>query len=456
MKFKRALVILFLSAILAGGLFSGCGGKKTAPPKPPVPVSVAPALQKDIPLILNAIGNVEPYASIAVKSQVEGELVAIHFQEGQMVKKGQSLFTIDPQPFDIGFKQAQAGLEKDQAQMKQAKANLARDLSQVNLAKANLEKDKAQEQYARSEAERYRSLQQQGFASQQEYEQYNTNAKSLQAQVKASQAALENAAASSQASRAAVENASAQVQVSAQALANARIKLGYCAISSPIDGRAGAFIVQAGNLIKANDSTPLTVINQVEPIFVSFALPEKYLSDIRRYSQAGSLQVRAEFEGENKAPEIGKLSFIDNAVDPNTGTIKLKAVFPNRGHRLWPGQFINVSLVLTVLRQALVVPSQAVQTGQKGTYVFTVNPDKTAKYREVKTGEIFGNYTVIESGLTAGDTVVTEGQLRLVTGSAVEMAQPASSASPGEASPQASGSQEASSSSAPSSSPRGK
>lgn len=354
----------FLILVLLGLLLWGCG--RQAPPSaaPPVPVVVAQAARQKLPVILAAIGNVEAYATVQVKSQVDGEIIKVHFREGEEVKRGQLLFTIDPRPYE--------------AQLQQALANLARD--QALLANA------------RKDAQRYAALIRQELVSAGEYEQYATKAASLEAVVKADQAAVESA----------------------------RLKLEYCSIRSPIDGKTGDLLLHQGNLVKANDDKSiLVVIKQIQPIYVSFALPEWHLPQIKKYQARKRLPVVAKLPPDNQPQVQGELDFIDNKVDEATGTIQLKAIFSNQERWLWPGQFVNVDLILTEQPDALAIPVQALQSGQEGTYVFVVTAESRAAVRPVVVDRTVGQLAVIKSGLEPGDLVVTEGQLRLYPGAAV-------------------------------------
>ena len=349
-------------------LFASCSENKTAG-RPSmnmadmvVPVVVAKATQRNMPVQVTAIGNVEAYSTVTVKSLVDGEIQKAYFTEGQDVKKGDMLFSIDPRPFQVALHQAEANLARDQAQA----------------------------QYAKAEAKRYTQLQKAGIVSQIQYEQFTSNAAALDAAVRADQAAVEHA----------------------------KIQLGYCSIYSPIDGRTGSLLVHPGNLVKNND-TSLVVINKVTPIYVDFSVPEQYLAQVKEHRARGRLGVLAYPSGNESNSSKGFLSFINNAVDSNTGTIELKGTFANSDRRLWPGQFVNVVLNLTVQRDATVVPSQAVQAGEKGQYVYVVKPDNTAALRPVTVGKTLQGFTIVDKGVSPGETVVTNGQLRLFPGAKV-------------------------------------
>jgi multidrug efflux system membrane fusion protein len=399
-----------------------CSGGNQIEPKPQmaVPVKVASVMRKNVPVQLRAIGTVEAYSVISAKSQVGGELIKVYFQEGQDVKKGDLLFTIDPRPFETALKQAEANLVRDRAQVRQAEASLAKDRAQVNQAQANLARDLAQARYAAEDAQRYSYLVEKEYVAREQYDQIRTNAEALEATVRADKAAVDTAQAAVQVSQAALENAQAVVQASEAAVENNKIQLAYSSIRSPMNGRTGAIYFQQGNIVKAND-LPLVVINQIVPIYVSFSVPEQNLADIKRYGGAAKLKVTVILPNEEKRPEEGILTFVDNTVDNTTGMIRLKATFANKDKRLWPGQFVNVLLTLTTQTDAVVVPSQAVQTGQDGLYAFVVKPDFTVEIRPLAAQRTTDGETVIVTGLTPGETVVTEGQLRLVAGAKVEV-----------------------------------
>ena len=351
------MMLIFLTA---------CSAKKEAPKsKPPVPVMAVTAREKSVPVQIRAIGNVEAYATVSVKSQVNGLLEKVHFREGDDVRKGQLLFAIDSRPYE--------------AALRQAKASVARD--------------SAQEKYARRQAKRYGELLGDGIVTQDQYDQLTANADALAESVRAGRAAVDNAT----------------------------VQLGYCSIRSPLDGRTGNLMVQQGNLVKANDTQVLVTLNQVTPIHVTFSVPEKELTEIRKYMTAGTVKMEAVLPDGSSSPEQGTLSFLDNAVDASTGTIKIKGTFANRERRLWPGQFVSVLLTLTTIPDAVVVPSQAVQTGQAGSYVFVVKTDRSVEMRPITAGGIHGGETIIEKGVRPGEMVVTDGHLQLVPGARVSL-----------------------------------
>ena len=374
-----------------GGGKGGRGGRKGNDGGGPVPVVVTTVGRRDVPVEVTVVGNVEAYSTINIVSQVGGQLTEVHFQEGDFVTKGQKLFQIDPRPL--------------QAQLQQAEANVARDEAQVAQAQANLARDVASQQNALQDADRYKQLFEQGIVSKQQGDQSKTTAETLSQSVAADKAAIQSSRAQMSADQANIENV--------------QIQFGFTTIYSPIDGRTGNLTVKQGNVISANSSA-LIAITQVEPIYVTFSVPEGHLADIKRYMALGKLQVTALTQDGNSEVERGELTFVDNNVDVTTGTIKLKGTFRNSDHKLWPGQFVNVVLRLTTRPNALVLPNQAVQSGQDGTFVYVVKDDQSVEARPVVTGQRVDQELVIEKGLSLGDTVVTEGQLRLAPGTRVQ------------------------------------
>ncbi len=359
---------------------------------PPVPVTTGIVARENIPVMLQAIGNVNPISIVSIKAQVNGQLQKVHFRDGQDVHKGDLLFSIDPRPFEASLRQAESQLGRDQALLKQYQANLERDLVQAKLAN--------------TQSKRYTELKVQGVVAAETAEQYQMSSEALAASVSADQAAI--------------ENAQAQIRADQAAVDSARLQLDYCTIYSPINGRTGTVDVREGNLVKANDIPILVVIHQLEPIYVSFAVPEKYLAEIKQQMSRGKLPVRAVIPGMESSPAEGSLSFVDNKVDETTGTVQLKATFDNSQRALWPGQFVNVNLQLSTLDKATVVDSQVVQTGQSGAYVYVVKPDHTVEIRPITVQSTAGSKSVISRGLNPGEQVVVDGQLRLVSGSRIE------------------------------------
>lgn len=353
-------------------------------------MTVAFAETRDVPQLIRVIGNVEAYSTVSVTAQIGGELTKVYFKEGGFVKQNALLFTIDPRPYEAALRETLANLARDQGALAQAQATLARD-------EANLK-------YQRAESSRYIGLLQGGVISEDQSEQ-------LAAAADASSQAV-------RADAAAIRGAQAQIQGDQAAVDKARVQLSYTTVRSPLDGQTGSLSVDPGNLLAANGPALMT-INQVSPIYVTFALPEASLNEIRRYMETRRLQVAARTQGDPGVEESGVLTFVDNAVDTTTGTIKVKATFANPSHRLWPGQFVSVTLQLAIRPRAVVVPNQAVQTGQAGTFVYVVRPNRTVEVRPVMTSLRLDQDTVVDRGLSAGEMVVTEGQLRLAPGSRV-------------------------------------
>jgi multidrug efflux system membrane fusion protein len=357
----------FAAMGIAGTAFfvlAGCSETKEKTREERVPVTTAIAEQKDVPLQVRAIGTVQPIASVAIRALAGGQLDRVWFHEGDDVHKGQLLFTIDQRPF--------------QAMLAQAEANLARDEAQLRNAE--------------SEAKRYAELVKKDYVTREEYEKFASGA--------------EAAGAVAAADRAAVQTA--------------RLQLSYCEIRSPMEGRTGSLQVQAGNLVKANDTTPLVTINQITPVYVTFSVPESQLGDVRARG-LGNVPVSAAPQQGAAAPQSGKLTFVDNFVDAQTGTITLKATFANEGRVLWPGEFVNVAVTLSNRANATVVPLQAVQNGQKGQYVYVVTGGDGVQMRPVTVVQQLETQAVIGSGVNPGDTVVTDGQIRLTPKSKVDV-----------------------------------
>ena len=351
------------------------GGRGGGQAAPAVPVTTAPVIQKSVPLTVQGIGTVIAASTVTVRAQVTGELTSVHFIEGDEVQQGQVLVTIDKRPLEAALQQAQAALDRDIAQAANAKAQAAR----------------------------YQDLLQRGITTHEQVDQIVANAAALDATVGADRAAVENA----------------------------KVQLQYATITAPLTGKTGLLQVHPGNLVRATDTTPIVTINKITPVYVSFAVPEALLPDLKRYMAKGKLAVTALPPSDTGAPSVGLLTFIDNAVDPTTGQIKIKGTFPNTDRKLWPGQYVNVDVTLSAEPNAIVVPSLAVQTGQQGTYVFVVKPDQTVDLRAVTVERTNGDQSVIKSGLKPGETVVTDGQLRLNAGSRVSVknADPAKPAS---------------------------
>lgn len=359
------IVLVAVAAALGLYLTGNSGAREKPAGRAPaaIPVAVSAAVQQSTPVKLQAIGNVEAFSTVALKARVDGQIVAVNFTEGRAVKKGEVLFRIDPRPFQAALRQAEANALRDSA---------ARD-------------------QARSQAKRYQELMDKNFVSKEAYAQIATNAQVAEANAKASQAALENA----------------------------QINLAYCTIVSPIDGYPGKVLLQVGNLVKANDVNSLVVINQVQPVYVSFAVPEQQLAIVRKHMTKEPLAVDAT-AGSDAAIGEGRLAFVDNAVDPSTGTIRMRAQFENRDSALWPGQFVTVSVRLFDQADAILIPLRALQTGPEGTFVYVVKADMTAELRKIVVERNEGERAVVK-GLKVGERVVTRGALRLAPGARVEI-----------------------------------
>ena len=353
------LGIATLPACSASDAQSSSGGS----PQPAVPVTVDKVVEKEMPLDVNVVGTVEAFSTVAVRAQVTGELKDVNFEQGEDVQAGQVLFTLDHRPLE--------------AALHQAEANLARDTAQAENAKVV--------------AQRMDDLVERGVGTREQRDTARTTAAALEAVVGANKAAVENA----------------------------RVQLQYATIRAPIAGRTGVLMVNAGNLVRANDQTPLVVINQVSPTYVSFGVPEALLPDLRRYMAQRELDVEAVPPNEEIVPAHGRISFVDNQVDQTTGTIRIKATFPNTNRRLWPGQFVNVRVKLSTDLRAIVVPSVAVQAGPEGHYVYVVKGDQTVEMRPVDVARTAGRETVLRQGVKPGEAVVIDGQLRLVPGSRI-------------------------------------
>jgi multidrug efflux system membrane fusion protein len=415
--------------LLAGALLGGCSDKgsgqaqaRASAGRDAVPVTVERAVSKSVPIQVRAVGTVQAYASVTLKSQLDGEVARIHIVEGQEVKKGDLLFTLDRRPWEAAVNQIEANQGRDTAQLAQTEASVAQAMAAEKQAEANLARDSAQLENAMTQVRRYKGLIDDGAISKELYDQVRTSAAALEATVQADQAAINNARASIRAAQATVENIKAVLKADQAALENARVQLGYTTIRAPMDARAGNLLVRVGSAVKArDDSAQMIVLNQIHPIYVSFAVPEQYLRDIKKYLTAGSIRVQATPRDQDGPPDTGQLTFINNTVDATTGTIQLKATFPNREGTLWPGQFVSVVMTLTTRTDAVVIPSQAVQTGQEGQYVYVVRPDSTVESRPVTVGQRVGGETVVEKGISSGDQVVTDGHLRLVPGARVQV-----------------------------------
>lgn len=361
MKQWCAIALVPTLALIA---IAGCshGPADTFGERDAVPILAAKVVQKTVSDTIRAIGRVEAFSTVDVKAQINGQVMQVHFLQGQDVKQGDLLFTIDPRPFEAALQQAQANLAKDRAQYREAAAD----------------------------EHRYSVLLKENVGSRQQYDQVEATAAALSASMQADEAAVQTA----------------------------RLNLEYCEIRAPIDGRTGDLLVHAGNLVKPDADTAMVVINQVHPVYVDFAIPEQKLPAVREFMADRKLAVQVSLP-EQQGVESGDLTFVDNTVDAKTGTINLKGQFANTNGRLWPGEYVNATLILHDHPGAILVPSQAVQTGQQGSFVFVVQPAMKVELRPIVVGETIDNQTVVNSGLKAGETVVTDGQLRLIPGATV-------------------------------------
>ena len=424
------LLVVAASLCACSNEKSGQAQAKGSAGRDGVPVTIDTAVSKAVPVQIRAIGTVQAYASVTLKSQLDGEVAGIHFSEGQAVKKGDLLFTLDQRPLEATLRQIEANLARDRAQLEQTEAVVAQTMAAEKQAEANLARDRAQLENALSQARRYKGLIDEGAISKELYDQVRTNAAALEATIEADKAAVTSTRASIRAAQATVENIKAVIKADQAMVENARVQLSYTTIRAPMDARAGNLLVRVGSAVKARDDTAqMLVLNQIQPIYVSFSTPEQYLRDIKKFLAAGTLRVQAAPRGQDDSPASGDLSFVNNTVDPGTGMIQLKATFPNREGNLWPGQFVNVALTLTTQPDAVVIPSQAIQTGQQGQYVYVLRPDSTVESRPVTVGRKIGGENVIEKGVAPGDKVVTDGQLRLVSGTRVQVKNAAAAAS---------------------------
>lgn len=391
----------------AGGR-GGRGGAGEA-----VPVEVAAVTQQDVPIQIKSIGNVEAQSTVAVRSQVEGTLLTVGFAPGQEVQKGALLFTIDPRPL--------------QAQLSQAEANLLKSMAAVRQGNDIVQRDEATAANDRITVNRDLKLVEAGVIPREQYDNDLAKLRSSEATVRADQSSVANLQAAQKAEEASVQNA--------------RVQLSYTTIRAPISGKTGNLAVTAGNLVRANDTTPMVTITTSSPIYVTFSVPERDLVRIRQAGGKEGLEVQGEIPGDEANPVKGKLSLVDNTVDAATGTVRLKATFFNEDRRLYPGQFVNVVLTLGTAMQAVVVPTQAVQIGQDKSFVYVVKADGTAEMRTVKTGTAVESMTVIEDGLKPGEQVVTDGQLRIVPGGKVQVRTPGQGGGRGQRGDQSQGEQ---------------
>jgi multidrug efflux system membrane fusion protein len=354
---KFALIAVAVSLTFA------CSNEKPKPKDERVPVMVAPVVERDVPVQISVIGSVQPYSTVAIRSQVAGQLMHVWFKEGDSVRAGQRLFTIDPRPYQAALAQAEANVTRDQAQLKNSEADVAR----------------------------YAELIKKDFVTKQDYDKVTSSAEVARANVAADRAAVENA----------------------------RLQLQYCEITAPVNGRTGNVTVKEGNIIKPVDTAPIVTINQVQPVYISFAVPELQFAQVR--NAAAGLPVTVTPQNGGAPITGGKLTFVDNAVDMQSGTINIKATFPNSNNALWPGEYVNVAVLVSNRANAVVVPIQAVQMGQKGQYVYVVKDGDGVEFRPITVIQQVDNQAVIGKGVSAGETVVTDGQIRLTAKSKIDV-----------------------------------
>lgn len=364
MRLTPAVHRVLVPLLALAGAALGCAKTNKTAPVETVPVRVGVVEKKAVPLQIRNVGTVQAYVAVSVRAQVTGEIMQVHFREGQDLTKGELLFSIDPRPYEAALAQAEATLARERAQMENAQTDV----------------------------KRYEDLVKKDYVTQQQYDSVKANAAATAATVRSNEAAVQRA----------------------------RLDLAFCSIRAPSDGRSGSILVQSGNVVKANEAV-LVTINQIAPIYLTFAVPERELPEIRRRQNAGSLVVEAEEPATGRSLGRGELTFVDNSVDRATGTITLKATFANLDRVLWPGEFVNAVLTLATEQNAVVAPVGAVQNGQEGTFAYVVKADGTVESRPVTVARSVAGGVVIATGLTGGETVVTDGQLRLVPGSKVEV-----------------------------------
>jgi multidrug efflux system membrane fusion protein len=402
--------------IVAIAALAGCVNKaQQSFQRPPAPVTVATAVAQDVSMYLDSLGKIVARETVAIQPQVSGRIMQLHFTDGANVKKGQLLFTIDPRPFEANLKQAQANLARDGALKKQAEANLARE--------------SAREKWGLTQVERYRTLVEQGVVPREQYQQLRADYDTLQA--------------NTEAARAAVRSADETIKVDNSAIETAKVQLSYCYIHSPIDGRAGQRLVDVGNVVNpggsnggnnSNNGTipdnTLLVIERLDPIYADFTISQNNLSAVQEQMRNGALKAEVRLPDTNEDAIPGQLTFVDNAVQNQTGQVTLRATLPNPDHRFWPGRFVNVRLVLSTVQSAVLVPSSAPQMSANGSYVYVVKPDSTAEQRPVSLGQRQGDLIVVEKGVQPGERIVTNGQLGVTPGGKVVVDQPRGAGSP--------------------------
>ena len=413
MNFSRSLFCHLAIVLISTAMLAGCANQAQQKfERPPAPVVVSTAVSQDVSNYMDALGKIVARETVAIQPQVSGRITKIHFTDGANVRRGQLLFTVDPRPFEANLKQAQANLAKEAAAKKQAEANLAREI--------------AREKWGLTQVERYRGLVEQGVVPSEQYQQLRADYDSLKA--------------NTEAARAAVRSADETIKVNNAAIETAKVSLSYCYIHSPIDGRAGQRLVDIGNVVNPGGSSntesgavstnTLLVIERLDPIYADFTISQGSLTAVQEQMRAGTLTAEVRLPDTTDEPVSGRLTFVDNAVQTETGQVTLRATLPNPGHRFWPGRFVNVRLLLGSIPGAVLVPASAPQMSANGSYVYVVKPDSTAEQRNVSLGQRQGDLIVVEKGVSAGEKVVTNGQLGVTPGGKVAIEQPREANSP--------------------------
>ncbi len=423
-KHQTLLSVIAIIAITGGGIWWFTRPKESAADKKKdrsVPVTVARAGVESVPIEIRTIGNVLAYSTVNVVPQVGGQLKKVCFTQGQLVKQGDLLFQIDPRPYQAALDQARGNVAKDAALVKAAEATVQKDIANVEQLQANLSRDVASAGYAKVEMKRYVDLVNQGAVSHEQSDQMTTNAATSEATILADKKAIENARAIVASDRAQVDTAKGTLEADEAVLQNAQIQLGWTQIRSPLDGRTSSLNVYQGNVVAANNSTPLVSIAQVQPIYIQFTVPEANLDHIRRCLSAGTLRVEALVEGVKKNAVEGAVSFLENTVNTTSGTIVLRATFTNQENRLYPGQFVDVIVTMPPDSSSVVVPAAAVSPSQQGNSVYVVDSNLKVRLVPVELARTHGDTAAISKGLNAGDMVVTDGQLQLMPGATVRI-----------------------------------
>ncbi len=417
-------LLLLGAAMLAGIYFFTAGAKKKEVIKPKERdsvVTVARAYTASVPIEIRSIGNVLPFSVVNVVPQVSGQLKTVHFKQGAFVKKGELLFQIDPSPYEASLAQAEGNLAKDEAVVQQAEAALARDQAQLGQLEANMEKDRAQAAYAEKQNQRYKQLLGQGAVSHEQTDQMSTNLAVANATIQADLKQMENAKSVLDADRAAIRTAKGQMQADMAQVKTAKIQLGWTTIRSPIDGKTSSLNVYEGNVVTAQSNQPLVSIAQIKPIYVTFTVPEQHLDQLRHALKSKTLKLQADIGGVQENNVQGEVSFLENTVNTTTGTVTMRAAFANDDLKLFPGQFVDVTVSIPANRESVVIPNQAIQTTQQGPAVFVLGADNKVVLVPVDLDRTVGDNAAISKGLKPGDIVVTDGQMQLASGSKVRI-----------------------------------